>query len=268
MTGFKFDATIDHRRRPAAPPQSLLRRQADLGHSREPRPPLHQGARRRARGDRARADRDRLRRRHEPARVVVIEFKLPIDAVTYKDSLKELKDITPWGPGREFWFGMLINDNDAPGNEHAGLPPLAAVVQQLHRQGGGGPGRPRVAGAREGVAARGWPGIGAAVTRAFVACPNPCAIYDAGVVDRDRAPRGLRPRDVSRRSHPSGPDGRVDHPRTTRQTVRLAPRSDAGIARSNLRPYGESRLLIMTRSYRRHRPSLGPPPEPVPRRRT
>ncbi len=49
------------------------------------------------------------------ARVIVIEFKLPIDEVTYKDSLKELKDITPWGPGMEFWLGFLINDNDVPG---------------------------------------------------------------------------------------------------------------------------------------------------------
>jgi parallel beta-helix repeat protein len=49
------------------------------------------------------------------SRVIVIEFKLPIDEITYKDSLKELKDITPWGPGREFWLGFLINDNDVPG---------------------------------------------------------------------------------------------------------------------------------------------------------
>jgi hypothetical protein len=55
------------------------------------------------------------------AKVLVIEFKLPIDAVTYKDSPKELKDITPWGPGREFWFGMLINDNDAPGTNMQGF---------------------------------------------------------------------------------------------------------------------------------------------------
>ena len=33
------------------------------------------------------------------SRVIVIEFKLPIDAVTYKDSAKELKDDHPLGPG-------------------------------------------------------------------------------------------------------------------------------------------------------------------------
>ncbi len=49
------------------------------------------------------------------SRVIVVEVKLPIDAVTYKDSPKELKEITPWGPGRDFWLGFLINDNDAPG---------------------------------------------------------------------------------------------------------------------------------------------------------
>jgi hypothetical protein len=49
------------------------------------------------------------------SRVIAIEFKLPIDAVTYKGSPKELKEVTPWGPGRDFWFGMLINDNDVPG---------------------------------------------------------------------------------------------------------------------------------------------------------
>ena len=47
----------------------------------------------------------------------MIEFKLPIDAVTYKDSLAELKPLTPWGPGREFWLGFLINDNDEPGTD-------------------------------------------------------------------------------------------------------------------------------------------------------
>ena len=51
------------------------------------------------------------------SRVVVIEFKLPIDAVTYKDSPNELKAITPWGPGREFWLGFLINENDEPGTD-------------------------------------------------------------------------------------------------------------------------------------------------------
>lgn len=49
------------------------------------------------------------------SKVIVIEVKLPIDAVTYKDSLKELQEIAPLGPGREFWLGFLINDNDVPG---------------------------------------------------------------------------------------------------------------------------------------------------------
>jgi hypothetical protein len=47
--------------------------------------------------------------------VMAIEFKLPIDAVTYKESEKELGDISPLKPGREFWIGILINDNDVPG---------------------------------------------------------------------------------------------------------------------------------------------------------
>ena len=51
------------------------------------------------------------------SRVIVIEFRLPIDAVTYKDSEKELKQIAPLGPGREFWLGFLINDNDDPGTD-------------------------------------------------------------------------------------------------------------------------------------------------------
>ena len=49
------------------------------------------------------------------SRVIVLEFKLPIDAGTYKDSPKELAEILPWGPGRQFWIGFLINDNDVPG---------------------------------------------------------------------------------------------------------------------------------------------------------
>jgi hypothetical protein len=50
-------------------------------------------------------------------RVIVAEFKLPIDATTYKDSLKELEALSPWGPGREFWLGFLVNDNDDPGTD-------------------------------------------------------------------------------------------------------------------------------------------------------
>lgn len=51
------------------------------------------------------------------SRVTVIEMKLPIDATTYKDSPKELKEIAPLGPGREFWIGFLVNDNDEPGTD-------------------------------------------------------------------------------------------------------------------------------------------------------
>jgi hypothetical protein len=50
-------------------------------------------------------------------RVIVVEFKLPINAATYKDSPKELKELTPWSSGREFWLGFLINDNDDPGTD-------------------------------------------------------------------------------------------------------------------------------------------------------
>ena len=47
-------------------------------------------------------------------RVIVTEFKLPIDERTYKDSLKEL---FPLKPGQAFRIGFLINDNDDPGTD-------------------------------------------------------------------------------------------------------------------------------------------------------
>jgi hypothetical protein len=50
-------------------------------------------------------------------RVIVTEFKLPIDATTYRDSPDALKAITPWRSGMEFWLGFLINDNDEPGTD-------------------------------------------------------------------------------------------------------------------------------------------------------
>jgi hypothetical protein len=49
--------------------------------------------------------------------VVVMEFKLPIDAATYRDSPDALKALTPWRSGLEFWIGFLINDNDNPGTD-------------------------------------------------------------------------------------------------------------------------------------------------------
>jgi hypothetical protein len=50
-------------------------------------------------------------------RVIVVEFKLPINDSSYRDSPKELKELTPWTSGREFWLGFLINDNDNPGTD-------------------------------------------------------------------------------------------------------------------------------------------------------
>ena len=46
--------------------------------------------------------------------VVVTEFKLPIDANTYKGDPGAL---FPLKPGQSFRFGMLINDNDEPGTD-------------------------------------------------------------------------------------------------------------------------------------------------------
>jgi hypothetical protein len=50
-------------------------------------------------------------------KVIATEIKLPINEATYKDSPKELKDITPWRSGQTFWLGFLINDNDQPGTD-------------------------------------------------------------------------------------------------------------------------------------------------------
>jgi hypothetical protein len=46
--------------------------------------------------------------------VIVTECKLPIDATSYKDSVK---DLFPLKPGQTFRLGVLINDNDNPGTD-------------------------------------------------------------------------------------------------------------------------------------------------------
>ena len=46
--------------------------------------------------------------------VIVTECKLPIDATTYKDAVK---DLFPLKPGQTFRLGVLINDNDDPGTD-------------------------------------------------------------------------------------------------------------------------------------------------------
>jgi hypothetical protein len=43
--------------------------------------------------------------------VVVTEFKLPIDKVTFSGAEQ---DIFPLGPGKSFWIGFFIDDNDTP----------------------------------------------------------------------------------------------------------------------------------------------------------
>jgi hypothetical protein len=45
------------------------------------------------------------------AKVVVTEFKLPIDKQTYAGSEN---DIVELGPGKSFWIGFFIDDNDLP----------------------------------------------------------------------------------------------------------------------------------------------------------
>ena len=47
-------------------------------------------------------------------RVIVTEFKLPIDATTYRGSPESL---FPMKPGQTFRLGFLINDNDEPGTD-------------------------------------------------------------------------------------------------------------------------------------------------------
>jgi hypothetical protein len=46
--------------------------------------------------------------------VIVTECKLPIDAITYRDAVK---DLFPLKPGQAFRLGFLINDNDDPGTD-------------------------------------------------------------------------------------------------------------------------------------------------------
>ena len=46
--------------------------------------------------------------------VIVTECKLPIDAVTYQDAVK---DLFPLESGRTFRLGILIDDNDVPGTD-------------------------------------------------------------------------------------------------------------------------------------------------------
>jgi hypothetical protein len=47
-------------------------------------------------------------------KVIVTEFKLPIDRVTYRGSEGSL---FPVRPGASFWLGFLICDNDVPGTD-------------------------------------------------------------------------------------------------------------------------------------------------------
>ena len=48
------------------------------------------------------------------ARVIVTEFKLPIDPRTWSGSEKTL---FPVESGKGFWLGFMIDDNDAPGTD-------------------------------------------------------------------------------------------------------------------------------------------------------
>ncbi len=45
-------------------------------------------------------------------KVIVTEFKLPMDAVTYEGAEK---DAPPMTPGSSFWLGFMIDDNNQPG---------------------------------------------------------------------------------------------------------------------------------------------------------
>jgi hypothetical protein len=45
------------------------------------------------------------------ASVVLTEFKLPIDKVTFAGAEQ---DVFPLGPGKSFWIGFFIDDNDTP----------------------------------------------------------------------------------------------------------------------------------------------------------
>jgi hypothetical protein len=48
------------------------------------------------------------------SKVIVTEFKLPIDKVTYDQAEN---DIVPLGPGKSFWIGFFLDDNDHPFTE-------------------------------------------------------------------------------------------------------------------------------------------------------
>lgn len=45
------------------------------------------------------------------SKVVVTEFKLPIDKVTFSGAEQDLFQL---GPGKSFWIGFFIDDNDTP----------------------------------------------------------------------------------------------------------------------------------------------------------
>lgn len=47
-----------------------------------------------------------------PDKVIVTEFKLPMDAITYKDAEADAPKMTP---GSSFWLGFMIDDNNQPG---------------------------------------------------------------------------------------------------------------------------------------------------------
>jgi hypothetical protein len=47
-------------------------------------------------------------------KVIVTEFKLPIDQLTYVGATDSL---FPVGPGKTFWLGFMIDDNDEPGTD-------------------------------------------------------------------------------------------------------------------------------------------------------
>ena len=47
------------------------------------------------------------------AKVIVMEFKLPIDKRSYAGEGEA--DLFPVEPGKGFWLGFNVNDNDTPG---------------------------------------------------------------------------------------------------------------------------------------------------------
>jgi parallel beta-helix repeat protein len=48
------------------------------------------------------------------SKVIITEYKLPIDAKTYAPAKN---DVFPLGPGKTFWIGFMVNDNDDPGTD-------------------------------------------------------------------------------------------------------------------------------------------------------